>query len=135
MKNLGLKFYAGAVLRSPEGTPVGTLCVMDKKRRNLTEPQKRQLQILARSTEAAMEEHRQKSSRLSQDWGEIQGCASKGALNRPQRAALGCAGPCLWLRSARGRAIASLCPWRRPCPPFGDPPASLRHPPLPPPLT
>lgn len=44
VKGLGLKFYAGAVLRTPDGVPLGTLCVMDKVARTLTDPQKRQLQ-------------------------------------------------------------------------------------------
>lgn len=61
VKGLGLKFYAGAILRSPAtGTPLGTLCVLDREKRTLTEQQKRQLAMLARSTVDAMENHRRK---------------------------------------------------------------------------
>lgn len=60
VKQLGLKFYAGAILRSPAGLPLGTLCVLDKEKRHLTEQQKRQLAMLARSTVEAMEAHRRK---------------------------------------------------------------------------
>ena len=44
----GLRFYAGALLRTPEGLPLGTLCVLDFQTRVLTEFQKRSLQLLAR---------------------------------------------------------------------------------------
>ena len=50
-----LRFYAGALLETPEGYPVGTLCVLDYKPRELTEDQKEALLILARQVMAQME--------------------------------------------------------------------------------
>lgn len=44
----GLRFYAGALLRTEEGLPLGTLCVLDYKPRTLSDFQKRALQVLAR---------------------------------------------------------------------------------------
>lgn len=44
----GLRFYAGAVLRTGEGLPLGTLCVLDYKPRMLSNLQKQALQVLAR---------------------------------------------------------------------------------------
>ncbi len=44
----GLRFYAGALLKTPEGLPLGTLCVLDYQPRVLTDFQKRSLQVLAR---------------------------------------------------------------------------------------
>lgn len=44
----GLRFYAGAVLKSPDGLPVGTLCVLDTRPRDLTELQQRALKVIAR---------------------------------------------------------------------------------------
>lgn len=41
------RFYAGALLRSPEGLALGTLCVLDDKPRVLTEHQKDSLRLLA----------------------------------------------------------------------------------------
>lgn len=44
-----IRFYAGAVLRSFEGWPLGTLCVLDYKPRELSELQRRVLQVHAKS--------------------------------------------------------------------------------------
>ncbi len=52
-----IRFYAGALLRSPEGTPIGTLCVIDTKPRpeGLTEVQRTSLEALARQVMAQLE--------------------------------------------------------------------------------
>ncbi|OWU85787.1 hypothetical protein ATO6_02430 [Oceanicola sp. 22II-s10i] len=42
-----LRFYAGAVLRTKEGLPIGSLCVLDSKPRRLTEFQQEALRVLA----------------------------------------------------------------------------------------
>jgi len=42
-----LRFYAGALLRSREGLPLGTLCVLDTKPRELTDHQRQSLATLA----------------------------------------------------------------------------------------
>lgn len=42
-----LRFYAGALLKSPEGFPLGTLCVLDHQPRELTEKQRIALTALA----------------------------------------------------------------------------------------
>ncbi|GLQ99803.1 hypothetical protein GCM10007863_42230 [Dyella mobilis] len=47
-----IRFYAGAVIRSPRGQPLGTLCVIDRKARVLTESERRQLLRLARLVES-----------------------------------------------------------------------------------
>ncbi len=44
----GLRFYAGALLNSDDGYPLGTLCVLDVKPRELAPHQVRSLQTLAR---------------------------------------------------------------------------------------
>ena len=43
----GLQFYAGVVLRTPDGIPFGTLCVLDRRPRELTELQREALHVLA----------------------------------------------------------------------------------------
>lgn len=42
-----LRFYAGALLKTEEGLPIGTLCVLDHRPRQLTELQQETLRVLA----------------------------------------------------------------------------------------
>ena len=53
LKAHGLRFYAGAPLRSKNGLVVGSLCVLDTKTRRFGDHEKRLLQIFA---DEAMEE-------------------------------------------------------------------------------
>ncbi len=50
-----LRFYAGAVLNTPEGLPLGTVCVLDHKPRELTEEQAFTLRALARQVMAQLQ--------------------------------------------------------------------------------
>lgn len=43
----GLRFYAGSTLRTAEGLPIGTLCVLDYVPRNLNPLQRRALEVMA----------------------------------------------------------------------------------------
>ena len=43
----GFRFYAGALLATDDGLPLGTLCTLDRKPRRLTELQRRTLRVLA----------------------------------------------------------------------------------------
>jgi PAS domain S-box-containing protein len=51
----GLRFYAGALLKSPDGFPIGTLCVLDYEPRSLSEGQQKALRQLARQVMAQLE--------------------------------------------------------------------------------
>ncbi|MCJ2020040.1 PAS domain S-box protein [Methylobacterium sp. E-065] len=62
----GLRFYAGALLRPPEGHPVGTVCVLDTRPHALTERQRKGLMRLARQTMAQMELRRSLREHASQ---------------------------------------------------------------------
>lgn len=50
-----LRFYAGALLRTPDGLPLGTVCVLDTKPRVLSTAQREVLAALARQVMAQME--------------------------------------------------------------------------------
>jgi PAS domain S-box-containing protein len=54
----GAGFYAGVVLRTPEGLPLGTLCVMDRRPHQLSERQLTHLQALGRQVMALLESRR-----------------------------------------------------------------------------
>jgi predicted signal transduction protein with EAL and GGDEF domain len=60
----GIRFYAGAVLRGPNGKPVGTVCVLDLVPRKLAEKDLWALEQIARLVERELQ--------LTQDVGEIQ---------------------------------------------------------------
>jgi PAS domain S-box-containing protein len=50
-----LRFYAGALLKSADGLPIGTLCVLDHRARELSELQQESLRVLARQVMAQLE--------------------------------------------------------------------------------
>ena len=55
-----IAFYAGVPLLTKEGQPLGTLCVIDRKPRHLTESQKQSLEALSRQVMKLMELRRNK---------------------------------------------------------------------------
>ncbi len=56
--NPNITFYAGVPLVNPEGHPLGTLCVIDQKPRELTAEQMKALEALARMVMRHLEERR-----------------------------------------------------------------------------
>ncbi len=51
----GLRFYAGALLKTKEGLPIGTVCVLDTVPRQLDDHQVRTLRLLARQAMTQLE--------------------------------------------------------------------------------
>jgi phosphoribosyl 1,2-cyclic phosphodiesterase len=49
-----IRFYAGSVLRSPEGKKVGTVCILDVRPRNLSDEEKKLLRDVSAAVEAEM---------------------------------------------------------------------------------
>ena len=66
----GLRFYAGALLKTADGHPVGTVCVLDTGPRDLTERQQAGLRRLAHQTKALLEARR--NARAQQIQKELQ---------------------------------------------------------------
>lgn len=50
-----LRFYAGALLKTPDGFPIGTLCVLDHRPRDLTPLQRQAIRTLANQVMAQLE--------------------------------------------------------------------------------
>jgi PAS domain S-box-containing protein len=61
-----IRFYAGALLKTGEGLPIGTLCVLDYRPRQLTELQQETLRVLARQVMAQLELRRALEERSRQ---------------------------------------------------------------------
>jgi signal transduction histidine kinase len=55
---LGLRFYAGALLKSHDGFPLGTLCILDYKPRDFDQSQQHTLRVLANQVMAQLEQKR-----------------------------------------------------------------------------
>jgi PAS domain S-box-containing protein len=53
-----IRFYAGALLKTREGLPIGTLCVLDYRPRTLTEVQERTIRVLATQVMTQLEQRR-----------------------------------------------------------------------------
>ena len=50
-----IRFYAGALLKTAEGQPIGTLCVLDYRPRDLTALQQETIRVLARQVMAQLD--------------------------------------------------------------------------------
>jgi len=62
LKEHGIRFYAGAPLLAPNGQPIGSLCLLDLKPRQLTDREKRLLQEYASEI---MEEIASRAARIT----------------------------------------------------------------------
>ncbi|MBM3926854.1 MULTISPECIES: PAS domain S-box protein [Sphingomonas] len=51
-----IRFYAGALLKTDDGLPIGTLCVLDYQPRQLSDVQIRSIRVLARQVMAQLEQ-------------------------------------------------------------------------------
>lgn len=85
----GLRFYAGALLKTPDGLPLGTVCVLDTVPRTLTSVQVSTLQALARQVMSQFELRRMLTEAQALNQYRARVLASTGHdLKGPLRAAL-----------------------------------------------
>jgi PAS domain S-box-containing protein len=84
----GLRFYAGVLLKTAEGLPLGTICVLDRIPRpnGLAERQMKVLSALARHVMAELEFRRARAQRDEQSAGERTSAGALEALLETQRA-------------------------------------------------
>jgi PAS domain S-box-containing protein len=80
---LGIRFYAGAVLRTPEGHPIGTLCVLDRAPRALSAAEADHLRILAGQIMTHLELRRSEAeARAAEAQAKVSEAAAKAAESR-----------------------------------------------------
>ncbi|MDJ0864357.1 MAG: SpoIIE family protein phosphatase [Gammaproteobacteria bacterium] len=77
-----IRFYAGAPLVSPQGYPLGTICVIDRKEKRLSSDQRRALEIL--STQVVAQFELRKSHRQLQQLNESLKQAGRQILEKQQ---------------------------------------------------
>jgi GAF domain-containing protein len=58
VRDLGLRFYAGAPLKSPEGYKIGTICIVDREPRRFSEADLALLESLASAVMNELEERK-----------------------------------------------------------------------------
>ncbi len=63
----GLRFYAGALLKTEDGLPIGTLCVLDTRPRDLSPLQQQTIKVLAHQVMAQLELRRALAARSDSD--------------------------------------------------------------------
>ncbi|MGQ3298844.1 GAF domain-containing sensor histidine kinase [Reyranella sp.] len=81
-----LRFYAGALLKTPEGLPLGTICVLDYKPRDLDENQKALLRLTARQIMKMMELRRLNAAeRIARERAETHAEATTARLAHANR--------------------------------------------------
>ncbi|TGD96165.1 PAS domain-containing protein [Methylobacterium nonmethylotrophicum] len=112
----GLRFYAGAMLRTPEGQPVGTVCVLDARPRDLGERRRRGLGRLARQAMAQMELRRlrreEEERRLREtDGAGLDAGAALAASELRYRSLLEVSPQVVWFGDAQGRVIDCNAYW------------------------
>ena len=70
------RFYSGAILRTLEGWPLGTLCVLDYEPRQLSLLQKRVLEVHAKSVTRQLELTRALVKKAEAIWGQARGASN-----------------------------------------------------------
>jgi PAS domain S-box-containing protein len=77
-----IRFYAGALLKTDDGVPIGTLCVIDHRPRTVTEVQEQTLRVLARQVMSQLERRRvqQEAATAQGRWRTIMNSARDVAI-------------------------------------------------------
>ncbi len=101
----GLRFYAGIPVSSPDGQPVGTLCVLDRVPRSLTAEQSAALRVLANQINTRLELRLERRA-LEQALIEAEAAKARLRASEQRFQAFMDSGPFLsYLKDAEGRML------------------------------
>lgn len=101
-----IRFYAGAVIRTADGLPLGTVCVMDRKPRQLSPDQVEALRALARQVMTMLELRR----RAAEEHASVLSLARSEERYRTLGEATS---DIIWTNSAEGEMLGEQPGWSR----------------------
>jgi PAS domain S-box-containing protein len=101
-----IRFYAGAPLRTSDGHALGTLCVLDREARTLTEEQSRSLEVLSREVVARLDLARARADLAQADAGRQEREAALRSSEEFKTRMIECSRDCIKVLDLEGRLVS-----------------------------
>jgi formate hydrogenlyase transcriptional activator len=102
----GIRFYAGAPLRTADGHALGTLCILDREPRELTDEQRRALEVLSREVVARLDLARARSELAQAAAGRREQEAALRSSEEFKTRMIECSRDCIKVLDLDGRLIS-----------------------------